>query len=254
MRKLFFITAIVFASSPLFAQSRKDTLEEMHIDMPDETEETEIVDKGKLQLETGVLYQSYKDSSHSIIGQGLLRYGLTDKVELRLLVEDGKNRDTYIEQTVQSTSPLAIGTKIELLKDQKVLPDITLVSYLKLPFTSHSSEQKSYWSPIFIMAFKNKGGEKFQLEYNVGLQQEAFSPDWLWMANTSVHYKLTDAFEIFGEYYAQYKAGEDPIHNLGAGATYQLNNMVEVYLVGGTTIVYKDYSRFASGGVAFRLN
>ncbi len=235
------------------AQNETRQLEEMHVDMPDETEETDLIEKGQIQLETSVLYNRYATLPNSIIGQAMLRYGVHKRIEVRLLMEDGKNRDTYIEKTVQSTAPMAIGAKVALLKDHCWLPDMTLVSYVKLPFTSRSKEQKNYWSPIFLLAFQNKVGEKLKIEYNAGIQQEAYSANWMWLANTSVHYKITDPFEVFVEYYAQFQQQELPVHNAGIGFAWQLNNTLEVYAATGSSIASENTNSFASGGIAIRL-
>src|SRR5690349_6969943 len=89
---------------------------EMNVDMPDETEETDLLEKGQFQLETAFLHNGYQKGSSSNIGQAMLRYGLAKPVELRLLIEDGDMRDKYLDETVQSTYPLALGTKVTLVK------------------------------------------------------------------------------------------------------------------------------------------
>lgn len=227
----------------------------MDVDLPDETQETDLLEKGQIQLETALLYNRYKDGGRSsVIGQGLLRYGLLNRVELRLLVEDGRERDKYIKETVQSTSPLAMGTKIALVKEVKGLPDITLVSFLKLPFTSRSNTQKAYWLPIIIAAFQNKfGGNRWKLEYNIGAQQEAYSTDWVAIANGSVHYKIFQQLELFTEYYAQYRPGKQPQHNIGGGVAYELGDMWEVYFSTGSAVYSDNPNHYFDSGIAFRL-
>lgn len=227
--------------------------DEISVDLPDETEETVLVKKGQWQFETSVLYNTYKKEKASLVGQGLIRYGLSHAVELRLLVEDGRQRDTYITSTVQSTYPLAASAKVLVLKDVKGLPDISLVSYLKLPFTSRTKEQQRYWSPLFLAAFQNKLSSKWKLEYNAGIQQEAYGTAWAWLANGSLHYKITDPLEVNIEYYAQYQVNELPQHNLGAGIAYQLGKYVEVYVSAGSTIFYSEANHFINTGVAVRL-
>jgi len=226
----------------------------MNVDMPDETVETDVVEKGQFQLESAFLYNRFKEKPNAKIGQLLLRYGVTKRVELRLLAEDGQERDRYMEETVQSNYPLALGAKVVLLKDHEWLPDITLASLVKLPFTSRSKDQSAYWSPVFLLAFQNKLSEKWKLEYNAGIQQEVYSADWVWLANGSLHYKIVDPLEAFVEYYAQYKAGELPQHNVGGGFAYQLGNQVEFYVSGGSTVNYDEYNYFFSGGIAFRTH
>ncbi len=232
--------------------TKKEELE-MNVDLPEQTEGTELVNKGKWQLGTGLLYNRYQQNSGSVIGRALLRYGLSKRLELRLLVEDGKERDTYIEETVQSIYPLAASVKISLLKDVKGLPDITLITYLKLPFTSHSSEQKAYWSPTFIIAFENKLSNKWKIVYNAGAKQDAYGTEWQALGNVALHYKLTKKLEIAAEYYAAYEPGENPSHNVGGNISYQAGENITIYINSGGTVFYEEQNHFFETGFAFRL-
>ncbi len=226
---------------------------EMNVDMPDETEETDLVADGQFQLETAVLYNAYYQGKPSVVGQSLLRYGLTERVEIRALAEDGQQRDRYLSETVQATYPIALGTKIALLKNKRMLPDVTFVAYLKLPFTARSHNQEAYWSPLGLLAFQHKfASEKIKLEYNAGLQQEAFRRQWQGLGNASLHYKLTNDLEAFAEYYAQYSPREAPMHNLGGGLALQIGHQMEVYVAGGSAINTPESNHFFSGGIAVR--
>lgn len=251
-----FTICILFAKHSL-SQQQTDTTKkeesEMNVDLPEQTEGTELVDKGRWQLGTGILYNRYKENPSSLIGRGLLRYGVSKRFELRLLVEDGKERDTYIEETVQSIYPLAVSAKLSLLKDVKGLPDITLITYLKLPFTSHSSEQKAYWSPTFIIAFTNELSDKWKLVYNAGAKQDAYGTEWQVLGNVALHYKLTQKLEIAAEYYAAYQPGENPSHNVGGSISYQVGRDITLYVNAGGTVFYDDQNHFFETGFAFRL-
>lgn len=256
LKKLFLLFLLLLLSGrPLLAQERSSAppKKEMNVDMPDETEETDLVDPGQLQLETALLYNRYSGRSPSLIGQALLRYGLSERIELRAIAEDGLRRDQYLTETVQATAPLALGTKVVLLKDKPVLPDITFVGYVKLPFTSRSREERLYWSPIFLLAFQHKfAGEKVKLEYNAGIQQESFSSSWQWLGNVSMHCKLSRSLEAFAEYYAQYSPQEAPLHNLGGGLALEIGERMEAYASGGSTIATTDRNYFFAAGLAVR--
>jgi hypothetical protein len=251
------LLTILASARPAFSQNdtaSKKAETEMNVDLPDETQETDLVDKGQVQMETSFLYNRYTVNPTSVLGQGLLRYGLLSRVELRLLIEDGRQRDKYMEETTQSTYPLAAGTKVALLKDVKGLPDITFVGYLKLPFTSRSKEQKAYWSPMALLAFQNKfGGDKWKLEYNIGGQQEAYSTSWFMVVNASLHYKLLEKLELYTEYYSQYQPGSGPQHNIGGGAAYEIGHAIEVYASAGGSILRSPANHYFQSGVAFRL-
>ncbi len=246
------ILFMVMVSQNVFSQD-KQKMVELNMDLPDETEGTDLVEKDELQCEFAYLHTAFEKGESPIIGQGLLRYGLFKKLELRLLIEEGYERDKYFEQTVQSTSPLALSLKFAVIQDHKILPDITLAGYLKLPFTSKTSDQSQYWSPIFSVAFQNKIGKKWKFQYNPGVMQEPFGLSWSSFFNASLHYKVTDRTDVFSEYYGQYESGEDPQHNTGVGLSYQMNNMLAFYGVTGTTFNYDPYNRFFSAGLAIRL-
>ncbi|MEO5999381.1 MAG: transporter [Chitinophagaceae bacterium] len=243
--------SLSFAQAPTETAGKK--LIEMSVDMPDETQETDLLEKGNWQVETAYLHNIYKEGKHSSIWQGFFRYGISKHVELRLLLEAGSELQRYIEETVQSTYPAAASAKILLLKDHKFLPDISLVFYLQLPFYRISKDKKAYWSPIFLLAFQNELGKKWKLDYNAGIQQEAFSTRWAWVGNASLHCKLLENWELFTEYFAQYQHGEGPQHNLGGGIACQVNNYIEVFAMAGGTVNYDASNHYFNSGVAFKI-
>lgn len=254
MYKPFIFLLLLSAPFVLSAQQIPDKKAkiEMNVELPDETEEAALLHPGELQLETGYLFNKFRDGETANIGLAMLRYGVSKKLELRLLAEDGKRREIYMEKTVQSTYPLAASAKVSLFSGHHSLPDITLITYLKLPFTSRSSEQNSYLSPIFLFAFENKLSEKWKLEYNVGIQQEAYSSHWVWLGNASLHYKIAEPVELFVEYFAQYDDEAEPQHNAGMGIACHLSEYMEVFAAGGTTVNYESYNRFGTFGFAVK--
>lgn len=110
-------------------------------DRPDQTDGTEIIGKGKLQVETELYYNWFKEGRAAIISSTLIRHGVTKNIELRLLAEDGRERDRFIEETAQGLYPLAMGTKIAIIQNKKSIPDVSLINYIKLPFTSKTNSK-----------------------------------------------------------------------------------------------------------------
>ena len=235
------------------AQKKPGKLIEMNVDLPDETEETDLLDQKELQVETAVVYSAYKIHPSSVIGQVLLRYGLFKKLELRLLVEDGRSRNQYMTGTVQGTAPLSASIKVPLLKDHTFFPDISLVALVSLPLTAQTKQETGYWSPLLLLAFQHKTG-KWKLEYNAGVQQLAFSTNWAITANASLHYKLNRQLELFTEYFAQFQPGEIPQHNAGGGIAFQINNWAEIYCTAASSLGQESHNWFSSAGAAFKLS
>jgi hypothetical protein len=251
MIRLILLYSMCILSSSVVSQATQ-TVNEINSDLPDETEGTNILNKNEVQIECSYLRANFPSGPQPRIVQALLRYGLLEKVEVRLLVEDGSYRDRYLEETVESTYPLALSTKITLLHKHGVLPDITLVAYLKLPYTSHTTEQTNYWSPMVALTFNNDIGERWSVEYTAAVQEEPFSTEWVTSSSASLHFKLTRRWEIFSEYYGQYKSGEGAMHNAGIGSFYQFNNHFGAYLVGGKSFSSAPINSFGSIGIVVR--
>lgn len=141
-------------------------------DRPSQSESVHLLQPKEVQIETGVLVNTYSDSEGepSVIGSGLIRYGLTERVEARILVEEGKGSTRFYSETAQGRFPVSLSTKAGLLENHKWIPDITLISYLNLPFFSSDDENK-FWAPAFIFAFGKKLN-KLTLEINTGIERD----------------------------------------------------------------------------------
>ena len=91
------------------------------------TENSTSLDKNGIQLESGFLIQLDSGKTKSISAPNLLlRYGLTEKTELRLM------NDVLVNEGIVELGVWTIGTKIQLFKSDKVnlsvLPSIQIPS------------------------------------------------------------------------------------------------------------------------------
>jgi len=220
-----------FFLHPAFCMSQQA----METDRPDQVENTHVLNPRELQLETGFIANRH-DGNNEYIGRGLARYGAFHGVELRLLLEDGKDRDTYIEETAQGNFPLAVGGKLSIVEGKPSLPDITLIAYLKLPFTSHTGEQAKYWSPAAILAFSNALSPKIDVNYNIGIKQDAFDNMYAWQSAIALQWKVSEKYDLFVEYFGQYQDGSLPEHNADAGMAYLITNNIQVDFALGSGI------------------
>lgn len=246
MRKVSFILMLLTTVSATAQDTAKLTT-----DRPDQTDGTSLLNKKEIQFETEVYYNTFMEGRAAIISSSLLRYGLHKNIELRLLVEDGRERDKFIDETVQGLAPLALSAKIAILKDHPVLPDIVFITYIKMPLTRRTLEDV-YWSPLFILSFEKEAG-KFTFGTNAGIRQEAFGKGWLWQASADVKYGLTKHIELYTEYFAQYQKQEIPNHNIDGGLLYYINNNWMVHAAYGSTIFVKQFNHFVNTGFSFRI-
>lgn len=220
----------------------------------DQGEDAHALERGQLQVEAGVIYNHFDSGANALIGESMIRYGVMKHLELRVMIEEGKQRDRFIEETVQGFYPLALGTKVILLEKHKSLPDIALSAYVKLPFTSRTREQAAYWSPALFAIFeKELENKKWDFLGNIGIKQEAYSTSYQWQTVGIVKYEGIKDLNIMAEYFANYQAKEQPVHNLGLGFAYSITNNFEIDLSGGSTVFSNEPNQFVALGFAFRL-
>lgn len=227
--------------------------EYINTDRPDQTESPFVMGKRSLQIESGFLYNKFDKHKSAYIFRNLIRYGISHWMEVRLLTEEGANREVYIEETVQSTYPLAASTKILIARDQKWKTAVTLVGYVELPFTATTRERKEYWSPCVLMAFGNKFNKTFSVEYNVGLKQNAYDPEWGGVFNTSFKYFFTRKFQGFTEYYSQLSFDKTSDHNIDTGLMFSPWIDFQIDVAVGTRIFAPGNSnQYATLGFSWR--
>lgn len=107
MRKIIIIAWALYG----FAFRTYSQEKEMNIDRPDQTEETYIMGKGQFQMETGGLYNKFDTGQNAWVSRTMIRYGISKIFEVGVLIEQGRERNRYIQETVQNTYPLAVRIK-----------------------------------------------------------------------------------------------------------------------------------------------
>jgi hypothetical protein len=231
----------------VFCQSDK-----IETDQPDQSNGASVVKQRVLQVESSFYLNHFKEEGDAFVNSSLLRYGFAKKLEARLLSEQGYHRDLYISETAHATSPLAIGTKVELLEEKKVAPAVSVLAWLQLPITNFK-QQPDIWAPAFTMILE-KHVAAVTITLNEGVKQEAFEPVWEWQSTADLKYALSEQVTVFGEYFGQFEDHETPLHNVDAGILYAVSKSVQVHLAGGSSIRHQPSNYFINTGVAFNLH
>ncbi|MBC7388008.1 MAG: transporter [Opitutaceae bacterium] len=245
--KFITITLLLFSFTVVYC--REDRIDS---DRPDQTDGTHVIKPGEVQIESGLYYNSFEEDDPAFISSSLLRIGVLNFSELRIIAEEGTRRDVFTEETGHGIYPLAVGTKVSLLKDHKNLPDISFIGTMQVPITSKTDEKQMKWSPIFNMAYE-KEIWKFSLDVNTGKKWNAFDDGFTYQGTGSLRYEITKKWMSFIEYYGQYSPEIHPQHNMDGGLIYYVKPNIQVSASTGTTIFYEDYNRFILIGAAIRL-
>ena len=147
-------------------------------DRPDQTESSSVVPVKSLQIETGCLLEGDESSSNKqksfVYNTTLLRYGLFDRLELRIglsyLSEETQIKNTDTINTITGFSPLYTGFKIYIIEGNGWLPEIAFLGGLVLPLTAQEEFKTPYPSPVMRFAFSHQLNKRFSLGYNLGAE------------------------------------------------------------------------------------
>jgi len=201
-------------------------------DRPDQTESSSTILKESLQIESGMLFGSVKDdffSEEILLAPSVLwRYGITNKIELRLLTEFASVKDKLSNNTVSGVSDLQIGAKIQLLKKEDTNTEIAFLSHVIVP-TAKDELSLNEFGVINKLAVSHTLSDIIGLGYNIGY-------DYFGSGNGNFTYSLALGFGISGkigfyiESFGEIAEFKDHLSNFDTGLTYLLkeNSQLDV--------------------------
>lgn len=228
-------------------------IEPINTDRPDQSDGTYILTANKFQLETGLIFSQSNNQLTDIAQSTMLRYGVSKKLEVRLLINAGFNSADAFKTKNFGLSPVSMSAKRSLCKQKGMWPAITAVGYLKLPFTASKTYQIDYFAPAFLFAFQNDFTEKLSLGYNAGITWDGVERQNSYEATVSLSYSLSGKFSMFGEYFAMFTKIDSPSHNVDFGTQYLINSSLQIDLATGSSLFNNSQSVFETLGISYRF-
>ncbi|MFW5820214.1 MAG: transporter [Bacteroidota bacterium] len=260
MRKIFFFLICIFLFFPVISQ-------EMVTDRPDQTESSSTVPKKTLQWESGFSFESETlDDRGEIVyyrnlglHHSLLRYGLLEKLELRLgadvmrkTIQSGNLRDSAT--TDIDLEPVSIGFKAQLADENGLIPELAVLTYVVFPAVS-TLEGDNEPMPDITLAGSFNPVSYSSLGFNLGFRWSDFS-----FGQTNLFYsfvigfahgeKLNSFWELYG--YRDYYYAIDDLR-ADAGLTYLVKPNFQLDLSGGFGITEIGPDYFISFGFSWRI-
>ncbi len=207
-------------------------------DRPDQTESSSTVEKGSLQIETGILLGFTEDNFSSerqlLAPTTLFRYGITKSFELRVLSQFESLKDQNSSQKVSGISDLEIGTKIQLFQKENVNTEIAFISHLILPTGSNTLTNDSFGT-INKLSISHALSDALGLGYNVGYDYFGEGIGNL-TYSVALGISITDTFGIYIEPYGSLNEFETYESSFDAGIAYLLKDNVQLDFSFGTGI------------------
>jgi len=261
------INFLLIGNGILFSQE----LPPIVTDRPDITESAETVQKNRLQIESGLLYNrdqgSYYDSLDQVVNFAnefitlpnvLFRYGLYDFMELRLGLSLTINREDYYgkyenSSTTNFDAP-SFGFKFKLGKQDGIVPSTAVIIQAVSPSLGTETED-DYFDPSIVFCFQNSLSDKFGLGYNLGLNlQDGFGKGDGVFLSFSGNYSFSEKVSAFAEYFNSTNFYYlIPNNSADIGITYLVSNNIQLDLSAGAGLenIKDDY--FFSTGFSIRI-
>ncbi len=223
-------------------------------DRPDQTESPSITPKRQLQMEFGFVYEGENKTTSNFTTPNILtKFGLSDKVELRLITDYDIRYQQANDVTIKKKqfNPTLIGCKINLFDEKKCLPKTSLLLHVGLPFLASKEFNKDNVFTTFRFLMQHTLSNKMSFSYNLGAEWDGVTTAPAGVYTLSLGYgissKIGSYVELFGS--AQGKKAE---HNYDMGFTYLINSNFQLDISGGFGVNKNAPDYFVGCGLSFR--
>jgi hypothetical protein len=207
-----------------------------------------------LQVETGFRKEQQDKRDYSLFHpEMLLKWGLSDKFELRseIKAETRKNKSMGIYE--YGLQPVELGFKAKLLEEKGVLPQTTLLAQVGIPTLASKDHKVPHAFPRVRLLFQNSLTDKIQLGYNLGAEWSGDETAPQWVYTFSPQFDIGEKWQLFVESYGYLQKGQAPQHVLDGGFAYYISNNVMWDVYGGKGISHAAHDYFISSGISFRI-
>ena len=191
-KKYLFILCYLFTIS-LFSQT-------ITTDRPDQTEGSSTILKGTFQIETGILLSEEDNAEKKLLlPSSLLRFGLTENIELRVFQEI--EHKIYHSNTITGFKDLQVGFKLQVFQKLNSSTEIALMSHFNIPSSSNSYSNNKL-GLINKLCISHPSNSKTQIAYNIGydyIHGETWSLTYSFLTGFQVNDKFNTYIEPYGE-------------------------------------------------------
>ena len=183
-------------------------------DRPSQTDSPFVIDKGSIQIETGINIQEIQSDVNSLI-----RIGIFDGLELRINSNYIIN-DEISFQKKSSFDDFEIGSKFRIIEKAENKFNISFLTYLSIPT---APEVFSYNEYGFLnkLLFSHNLTSDTKIGYNIGYNQFTNYDDLL--KYSFIYVKTLSSFSIFFELYGNSSTDFSSL-NFDSGLIYLLDN------------------------------
>ena len=250
MKKLLPVLMIFAAPGALEAQEEG----RMETDRPDQTESPVIVRRRYFQAEIGFNYEKepgLRVLAHPTI---LWKYGLSRKMELRLITEIHSaeiKKAPGMEETLSGLLPVQLGGKLALWEEKGLRPKTSLIFQVAAPRWASRSWRVSRLAPNFRFTMQHSLSEKAGIGYNLGAEWDGDSRTPSWIYTFAPGFNIGKNGYAYAEAFGDFGRERAPRHSVAAGFAWYTSDDVKLDISGGAGI--RNMPVYFSLGCSFRV-
>lgn len=254
MKKIALIAVVVLLSGWLTAQEKAD----MVTDRPDQTESATVISVKGLQIESGFSFERYDSNISNIMyNSTLLRYGLLEKLELRLglgylgthvSLDGGSFNESGF-------APVTVGAKYKLREEGDGLPKLALLTTLTIPNTGASLFESEYFGADFRINGEYSLNEAMSFGANLGVAWSGaeYGNNAVGIYTAVIGMSLSEKLGAFAELYGFLPKEGKNDHRWDAGLTYAVNEDLQLDFSTGVGLSKVSPDFFISLGLSIRM-
>jgi len=228
-------------------------------DRPDQTESSSTVERGSVQIESGILITQNEIlnqfnipiiEKNIYLPSTLFRLGLTDKIELRVFNQYQYNY-TQIN-SVNGFNNLELGLKIQLFKKENNMTELAFLSHISIPTAPSTFNENSgkYIGLINKLCISHHLNNQIGIGYNLGYNYfDSGLSDYTY--SLVVGFKLNERISAYIEPYGQISEFEDSEANINMGMTYLIKDNLQLDYSYGAGL--NNISNFMSIGCSINI-
>ncbi len=250
------ILGLSLLTSNIFAQ-----VERIETDRPGQTITASTAPNKWLQTEIGFQKQTYRFQPilKDLYFQQpaiLVKYGIGNRVELRLVTEYAYVREENINRNViyKGSNNTQIGGKFNFLKQKGIIPKTTIIVHYRLNALNRNAIGFDTTNGGNIrLAMLHKVTENFHIGYIFGLDMRSWNYDPMYLYSFSPKFNITEKWQAFVEIYGYVWKGRIPQTSIDGGISYFINDDFKIDASGGARINKNTKLKFYSIGASFRF-
>jgi hypothetical protein len=203
-------------------------------------------------MENGFSFEkTTTDSRTFVYPSSLMKYGLNDRTELRLITEFSNVKgDKYL---LKGLGPVAVGFKVNLAEEKGIIPTTSFIGHVSFPKIASRDFQANYLAPEFRFTMQHTLTKNMSLGYNIGAEWDGESPEPTYIYTLTTGFSLSPKWGCYAEVYGFAPQRDAADHRIDGGVNYLVRKNILLDLSGGLGLTKNAPPYYVALGFSFRL-